>query len=87
MELNIDIYLIFKSGLQVVIELKPANLIEKDPVILAKRIAAKKYFAKRNIKYIILSENELFTTRYIKYTKLSESLGIVNSFNIYDYIV
>ncbi len=56
-------------------------------MILAKRIAAKKYFAKRNIKYIILSENELFTTRYIKYTKLSESLGIVNSFNIYDYIV
>lgn len=82
-----DFYIKFKSGLQVVIELKPANLIEKDPVILAKRIAAKKYFAKRNIKYIILSENELFTTRYIKYTKLSESLGIVNSFNIYDYIV
>lgn len=69
-----DFYVKFKSGLEVVIELKPANLVKKDRVVLLKKIAAKKYFSKKNIKYLVLTENELFN-------------NINGSFNIYDYIV
>lgn len=69
-----DFYVKFKSGLEVVIEIKPANLVKNDRVVLLKRIAAKKYFSKKGIKYIILTENELFN-------------NINGSFNIYDYII
>lgn len=69
-----DFYIEFKSGLKAVIEIKPASLVKNDRVVYLKKIAAKKYFKKKGIKYIILTENELFK-------------NIKGSFNIYDFIV
>lgn len=69
-----DFYIEFKDGIKVVIEIKPASLVKNDRVVYLKKIAAKKYFKNKGIKYIILTENELFKR-------------IKGSFNIYDFIV
>lgn len=57
----------------IIVEIKPKNLVN-DPVVIAKRITAKKYCRKNNFKYITLTEVELFKR-------------IKGSFNIFDYIV
>lgn len=68
-----DFKLKLDTGLTVIIEIKPKNLIN-DPVVIAKRITAKKYCRKMGYKYITLTEIELFKR-------------IKGSFNIYDYVV
>lgn len=68
-----DFKLKLDIGLTVIIEIKPKNLIN-DPVVIAKRITAKKYCKKMGYKYITLTEIELFKR-------------IKGSFNIYDYVV
>lgn len=69
-----DFVIEFKSGIKVVIEIKPANLLKTNRVVYLKKIAAMKEFKKQRIKYIILTENELFK-------------NIHGSFNIFDYII
>lgn len=69
-----DFKLTLFNGTEVVIELKPATLVKKDRVVYLKKIAALKYYRKQKIKYIILTENELFK-------------NIHGSFNIFDFIV
>lgn len=68
-----DFKLTLSTGLIVIIEIKPKNLIN-DPKVLAKRISAIKYCKTKNYKYVTLTEIELFKR-------------IKGSFNIYDYIV
>ena len=68
-----DFKLKLDTGFTVIIEIKPKNLIN-DPVVIAKRITAKKYCRKMGYKYITLTEIELFKR-------------IKGSFNIYDYVV
>lgn len=69
-----DFKIILSNGIKVVIELKPANLLKTDRVVYLKKMAAMKHYKKQKIKYIILTENELFK-------------NIHGSFNIFDYIV
>ena len=69
-----DFKLILSNNIEVVVELKPATLVKNDRVVLLKKLAALKYYKKRGIKYIILTENELFK-------------NIHGSFNIFDFIV
>ena len=57
----------------IIVEIKPKNLVN-DPVVIAKRVTAKKYCRKNNFKYVTLTEVELFKR-------------INGSFNIFDYIV
>ncbi len=57
----------------IIVEIKPKNLVN-DPIVIAKRITAKKYCRKNNFKYITLTEIELFKR-------------IHGSFSIFDYIV
>lgn len=68
-----DFKLTLNNGQVIIVEIKPKNLIN-DPVVIAKRITAKKYCRKNNFKYITLTEVELFKR-------------IRGSFNIFDYIV
>ena len=82
-----DFFIKFKSGIKIVIELKPASIVRDDSVTLSKRIAAKKYFRRKGVKYAILTENELYSTKHSKYTKLCDSIGLKNSFNIFDYLI
>ena len=79
-----DFYIEF-DNIKMVIEIKPHVLYERDPVFKLKRIAAKKYFSKKNIKYITLTEKDLFTTKYHKYSKYMEDRGIISSFYLFDY--
>lgn len=81
-----DFYIEFKNGLKVVIEIKPANIIKNDRVVTDKRIAAKKYFRKLGIKYVILSEKDLYRTRHNR-TGKKDGKGLRTNFNIYNYIV
>lgn len=69
-----DFIIKFKNGITAVIEIKPANLLKTNRVVYLKKIAAMKFYKKQKIKYIILTENELFK-------------NIHGSFNIFDYIV
>lgn len=69
-----DFKLKLYNSIEVVIELKPASLVKNDRVVFLKKMAAMKYYKSRNIKYIILTENELFK-------------NINGSFNIFDYVV
>lgn len=69
-----DFVIKFKNNITVVIEIKPANLLRTNRVVYLKKMAALKEYKKNNIKYIILTENELFK-------------NINGSFNIFDYIV
>lgn len=69
-----DFKLTLSNGMEVLIEIKPNNLVKKSRIVLLKRIAAKKYCRKVGLKYVILTENELFNR-------------IHGSFNIFDYIV
>lgn len=69
-----DFIITLNDGTTVVIELKPAGLLKKDEVVKLKKMAALKFFMKKKIKYIILTENELFK-------------NIHGSFNIFDYLV
>ena len=69
-----DFELITSDNKRVVIEIKPANLLKKDGVVRLKQIAAKKYYWKQGVRYITLTENELYK-------------NIHGSFWIYDYII
>ena len=69
-----DFIIKFKNGIVAVIEIKPANLLKTNRVVYLKKIAAIKFCKKQKIKYIILTENELFK-------------NIHGSFNIFDYLV
>ena len=69
-----DFYVVLNDGTKVIIEIKPASLLKKSRVVYLKKMAGLKYFKKKNYKYIILTENELFK-------------NIKGSFNIFDYIV
>lgn len=69
-----DFKLTLDTGIVVIVEIKPNNLVKKSRIVLLKRIAAKKYCRKNSYKYIILTENELFN-------------NIHGSFNIYDFVV
>ena len=83
-----DFYIKLKSGIQIVVEIKPEDVLKNDPVVLAKRIAAKKYFHEKNIKYVVLTEKELYETRHQKYrNRVSNKLGLKKSFRIFDFIV
>lgn len=68
-----DFKLTLDNNQIIIIEIKPKNLVN-DPVVIAKRITAKKYCRKNNFKYVTLTEVELFKR-------------IKGSFNIFDYIV
>ena len=68
-----DFKLTLSTGLIVIVEIKPKNLVN-DPKVIAKRLAALKYCHEKNYKYITLTEIELFKR-------------IHGSFNIFDYIV
>lgn len=84
-----DFYIEFSSGIKLVIELKPERLFKSDQLVLSKKIAAKKYFYKKDINYIVLTEKELFISKKEKYySKKINKKGVLKaSFNIYDYIV
>lgn len=60
--------------MRVVVEIKPAGLLRKDEVVIRKKFAAQKFYWKQKVKYITLTENELYK-------------NIHGSFWIYDYIV
>lgn len=62
------------EGVRVVVEIKPAGLLRKDEVVIRKKFAAQKFYWKQKVKYITLTENELYK-------------NIHGSFWIYDYIV
>lgn len=84
-----DFYIEFNSGMKLVIELKPERLVKSSQLVISKKIAAKKYFKKMDIHYIILTESELFISRKEKYysKRINKRGKLKNSFNIYDYIV
>lgn len=48
------------NGQKVVVEIKPKGFVEKDSVVKRKISAAKKYYFKRKIKYIVITEKELY---------------------------
>lgn len=75
-----DFYIEFKSGIKVVIELKPSNIVKKDPIVTRKRLSAKKFFKDKGIKYLILTEKDMYFSG-------KEGKGFRNNFNIYDYII
>lgn len=83
-----DFYVEFKNGIKVIIEIKPSSFLKKDPrgILLLKKISAKKNSKKDNIKYITLTEKELYETKNIKYhSKYTNK--IKSDFNIFDYII
>ena len=72
-----DFLITIDSGEKVLVEVKAFNML-KDPKVLAKKLAAKKWGYKNKIKYIIITEKDI----YIKGKK-----KVLNRFfNIYDYI-
>lgn len=68
------------SGISILVEIKAYNLLN-DEKILAKKIAAKKWARKRNIKYIILTEKDLYKKQKIRGERI-----LNRSFRIYDYL-
>lgn len=82
-----DFFIKLSNNQKIVVEIKPASIVKNSLEVLSKKIAAKKYFKKKNIKYIILTEKELYETKKVRYSKLLDSIGVKSSFNIYDYIV
>lgn len=75
-----DFYIEFKSGIKAVIELKPSNIVKKDPIVTKKRLSAKLFFKNKGIKYFILTEKDMYFLG-------KEGKGFRNNFNIYDYII
>lgn len=69
-----DFFLEFNSGIQVVIEIKPAYLLRTSRKVQLTVEAGKEYFEKKGIRYYVLTEKELFSGNKIK-----------DSFNIKDY--
>lgn len=74
-----DFIIITDSGLKIMVEIKAKNLLNNNKVI-AKRLAGKKWCREHNIKYVTLTEKEIYTS--IKYKKC-----INKNLCIYDYIV
>lgn len=68
-----DFKLTLDTGIVLIVEIKPKQLVN-DPIVIAKRIVAKKYCKQNGYKYVTLTEIELFKR-------------IHGSFNIYDYVV
>ena len=80
-----DFTIVFKSGMKLVVEIKPLSYIKYDSVTRQKYIAAKKFYRKNNIKYIVLTEVELYFTRRNK--SYRNKSGLKKSFSLYDYII
>ena len=60
-----DFYIKFKSGVEIIIEIKPHYLLE-DEVVKLKSAAGKEYFNKKNIKYFIITEKDFLSGQNIK---------------------
>lgn len=74
-----DFIITTDSGLKIMVEVKAKNLINNDKVI-AKRLAGKKWCRENNIKYVTLTERDLYIN--VKYKK-----QINKNLYIYKYVV
>ena len=75
-----DFLITTESGMKIMIEVKAYNMLY-DKKVLIKKFAAKKWCKKNNIKYIILTEKEIYLKNLIKSEKV-----LNKSFRIYDYV-
>ena len=70
-----DFYIMFDSGIKIVIEIKPNYLLTLDRKVALKVQAGKDYFSKKNIQYLVLTEKEMLSNNKIK-----------SKFNLLDFI-
>lgn len=73
-----DFTIILDSGIRVLIEVKPKNLIN-DTLVIIKKIAAIKWCYKNNYKYLTITESEIYKDKRRKLLN--------KNFTIYDYII
>jgi hypothetical protein len=75
-----DFLITLDSGIRVLVEVKPKNLIYNDKV-LSKKYSARKWCRKNNIKYITITQDSIYRTNK-KYKKV-----LNKELNIYDLII
>jgi hypothetical protein len=81
-----DFFIKFKSGKKLVIEIKPESLFKNDLVVRQKYLSGRKYFLKHKIKYVVLTELDLFVSRHVKYSQRLSKTSLKSGFSIFDYL-
>jgi hypothetical protein len=75
-----DFLITTDSGMKIIIEVKAYNMLY-DKKVLVKKYAAKKWCRKNGMKYIILTEKDIYLKNLIRGERI-----LNRSFRIYDYV-
>lgn len=78
-----DFYIKLDTGLEIIVEIKPYEISRKD-LILRKKYSAKKGLKGTGIKYLIITEKELYLRKGQKYNNKKHS--IKDSFHIFNFL-